>query len=866
MWIADSGSVRIGSAPYRAQDFERLRPPAATESTLFTATIEDTRGDLWIGSMSGLFRRSQGRWFRYDTGSGLCANRIVDLALSPEGEIWVAYFETKGTDRVRAVGDSIEVEHFDRSKGLTSDRVNSVGFDRRGQIWILNDHGVEVRRGNTWVQFSRADGMISGGTTGRAFCASADGSIWIGGERGLSRYMPTEANGTHQEPIRVSFSEVRIGNTTLDPALASFIEARPQTFEAKFSALELAHSSELRYRYRIAGFDERWQDTAQPEARLDYPPPGRYRLEVQARRDGRPWNGPVAMLALEVRPRWYGTSLFRGMLLALACVAVGLLARFRQRAVAARDALKQTVDRRTAQLRESEDRFRNMADTAPVLIWVSGPDRLFSFFNKTWVDFTGGTTDQEARTAWSEGVHPDDVDRCVASYDSAFETRQTFQIEFRRRRFDGEYRWLLCSGVPRFTIGGDFAGYIGSEIDITEVKRAEQEVISRQKLESMGVLSGGIAHDFNNLLGSILLDAELADRDLASRDLAEDLSPREELHRIKVVAIRASEIVRELMIYSGQDRSVLEPVDVSNLVHEMLELLKVSISKHAVLKTDLAANLPVIMGNAPQIRQIVMNLIINASEAIGTKDGVIHVSTSKFTLSAEHASNEATNLPTGEYMGLEISDTGCGMTEGEQARIFDPFFSTKFAGRGLGLAVVQGIVRAHGGAIHLVSAPGQGTTFQIFFPFGGASAQKTRGASVPERLEDTSSMEGTVLLVEDEESFRLPLAKMLRNKGWSVIEAGDGLTAIERFRAHQAKIDIILLDMTIPGCPSREVIAETARVRPEIRVILMSAYSREMAANCLDAPQIRGFLRKPFQLNDLLGLLRSVSTSKAVGH
>jgi PAS domain S-box-containing protein len=861
LWIAEAGSVAVGGAPSRIQDLERIRPPGAPEGTLFTATVEDARGNLWIASMSGLFRRSQGKWLQYGASSGLRASRIIDLALSPEGDLWVTYSEPLGADRLRITGDTVQVENFDRSKGLTSDRVNSVSFDRQGQLWILNDRGAEVRHGTNWVQFSRVDGLISSGSAGRAFCAATDGAIWIGSERGLSRYQPAGTAQTRPEPLSVKFSEVRIGNKTFDPASTSLIEASPQIFEARFSALLLAHSADVQYRYRFAGLDDRWQETSRPEARLDYPRPGRYRLEVQARRNAQPWSMPPATLALEVRPHWYDTGLFRGAVLALICVTVYLLEKFREKtAAAARLALKRTVERRTAQLRESEARFRNMADTAPVLIWVSGPDRLFTFFNKTWLDFTGHDKDQELGNAWSEGVHLDDVDRCVASYYSAFEGRLSFQTEFRRRRVDGEYRWVLCSGVPRFTAGGEFAGYIGSEIDITDVKRAEQEVVSRQKLESLGVLTGGIAHDFNNLLGSILADAELA-----HTDLAEGLPPHEELQRIKAVAIRASEIVRELMIYSGQDRAVLEPVDISQLVEEMLELLKVSVSKHAVLRTDLGVNLPVVMGNAPRIRQIVMNLMINASEAIGTKGGAIHIGTSCVTGGADLAPDDAVLLPVSEYLRLEISDTGCGMTAGEKARVFDPFFSTKFAGRGLGLAVVQGIVRAHGGAIHLVSAPGQGTTFQIFFPCGGPTAQpesRTDASKAPDRA---TCIAGTVLLVEDEQSLRLAVAKMLRKQGFSVIEAADGSSAIQLFRAHQEEIDVILLDMTIPGSPSREVIQETARLRPEIKVILMSAYSSETAAASLNAPQIRGFIRKPFQLGALVELLRSTWPSGARG-
>jgi signal transduction histidine kinase/CheY-like chemotaxis protein/streptogramin lyase len=354
LWIADEGSVAVGGTGSRLEDFERIRPPGSTAGTQFSTTVEDDRGNLWIGSMSGLFLRSQGKWLRFDTNSGLRAIRVRDLALSPEGDLWVAYTESKGVDRVRLTGDTLQVEHFDRSKGLTSDGINSIAFDRLGRLWILNDHGAEFRRGDAWVQFSRTDGLIASGSTGRAFWASADGAIWVGSERGLSQYSPADRAGPHDPPLRVRFSEIRVGSTLLDPESASFVEATPQVFEAKFSALLLAHASDVQYRYRFVGFDDRWQETARPEVRLEYPPPGQYRLEVQGRLHAQPWSEPVATFALQVRPRWYQTLWIRGTLVALVCGGLWLLEHYRRKKVA----LKRALDQRTAELRENEERYQ----------------------------------------------------------------------------------------------------------------------------------------------------------------------------------------------------------------------------------------------------------------------------------------------------------------------------------------------------------------------------------------------------------------------------------------------------------------------------------------------------------------------------
>lgn len=499
-----------------------------------------------------------------------------------------------------------------------------------------------------------------------------------------------------------------------------------------------------------------------------------------------------------------------------------------------------------AKLRESEARFRSMADTAPVMIWVSGVDRLCTFFNRTWLDFTGRTLEQELGNGWASGVHPDDLDRCLNIYTTLFDARQDFQMEYRLRRADGVYRWLLDKGIPLFAPNGSFEGYIGSCTDITDLKHAQEEALGRQKLESVGALATGIAHDFNNLLGGIIAHTEVALADLEGGNF-----PIEEIQSIQAVAVRASEIVRELMIYAGQETADFELVDIAGLVEEMAELLKVSISKHAILRTELASNLPAINGNAPQIRQVVMNLIINASEAIGETDGVIKIRASR--VAVRQASRGVARAPEQEYVQLEVSDTGCGLTEEQRIRIFDPFFTTKFEGRGLGLAVVQGIVRAHRGIIRLVSAPGRGTTFQILLPCTDKPARSETTNKAPSPSVPTAPATGNVLLVEDEDLLRISMARTLRKRGFTVIEAGNGTVAMNALSSYEGNIDVILLDFTIPGASSQEIIDRSRHIRPSAKVILMSAYSRDIAAG---VPQVCGFLRKPFPLGDLVQMLQ----------
>jgi len=497
-----------------------------------------------------------------------------------------------------------------------------------------------------------------------------------------------------------------------------------------------------------------------------------------------------------------------------------------------------------ASLRESEERFRNMADSAPVMIWVAGTDRVLNFFNKTWLDFVGRTMEQELNNGWTECIHPDDLDHCIATYISAFDKRETFHIEIRCRRADGEYRWVLCTGVPRFAPDGVFEGYIGSDIDITVLKRAQQETLTRQKLESMGLLAGGIAHDFNNLLGSILTTSEVV-----LSELPADSDVIHEVQAIQSVAHRGAEIVRQMMSFAGQANTAFERVDVGQLVGEMIQLLKVSISKVATLRIDVSKDLPTVWASPAQIRQVVMNLVINASEALGEEEGIISVNLARIPSGSE-----------GDHIRLEVSDTGCGMTDEVRGKMFDPFFTTKFAGRGLGLASVQGIVRSHGGVLDVASAPGRGCRIEILLPCATEPEQPSLHA--PLSKDDGTNLSATILVIEDEDTLRHAVSRMLRKKDLNVIEAGDGKTALELFRANARRIDLVLLDMTLPGMQGREVLEELRRIQPDLKVIITSAWGRDQANATLGGLQPWLYVRKPYQFNELMGLLRTVCSDR----
>jgi PAS domain S-box-containing protein len=508
-----------------------------------------------------------------------------------------------------------------------------------------------------------------------------------------------------------------------------------------------------------------------------------------------------------------------------------------------------------AALRESEERFRRVFEEGPLGLALIGKDHRFLKVNSALCKMTGYPEKELLEKTFAEITHPDDLRADIALADRLFRREIPFyRIQKRYVKKAGEILWInLTASMIHGPDGEPLHGLAMIE-DITEFKRSQEEALFRQKLESVGTLAGGIAHDFNNLLGAVQAQAELALEELDAGS-----SCRKELKTISQAAMRGSEIVRQLMIYAGTDSAVEGPVDLSKIVDEMLSLLKVSVTKHAVIQADLQDDLPTIRANAAQIRQVVMNLITNASDAIGGRDGVIRVITRHVNLT-EAAATPSRTLADGHYVQLEVSDTGCGMSPQMQAKVFDPFFTTKSAGRGLGLAVVQGIVRSLGGALDLISEPDKGTTFRILL-----RAEATAGSSNHAKTGDVKtavpSPHGTIMVVEDEEYLRQAVVRMLQINGFEALAVGDGTAAIDVLRADGSRIDMILLDMTIPGISSREVVAEAANVGPNIKVILTSAYSQEAIGDALRHPQVLAFIRKPFQLRDLMKALRSSLSS-----
>lgn len=511
-------------------------------------------------------------------------------------------------------------------------------------------------------------------------------------------------------------------------------------------------------------------------------------------------------------------------------------------------------------LQESENRFRQMAEQIPVVYWMRDAvshELLYvsPAFESIWGRPVSDLFHDEA--AVYEAILPEHREAVMRVCEKSL-AGEDHEIEFPIQRPDGALRWLNDRAFTIKDANGAPARIVGLTTDITERKHLQRQVQHVQKLESLGLLAGGIAHDFNNLLLAVMGNADLALLHL------QDGPAREHLENIASICKRASELSNQMLAYSGRGALAAESIDLTSLVEEMAHLLRAAISKRAMLRTRLGRKLPRVTGDAAQLRQIVMNLLTNASDALQGQNGVISVSTGARECSRTYLRDSYIDdqLEPGLYIYIEVTDSGCGMSAETIARIFDPFFTTKSDGRGLGMAAVLGIVRAHRGAVKIYSEPGRGSTFRVLFPCAEAPAAE------PEPQDPATGAwrgAGTVLLVDDEETVRAIGSHFLRRAGFDVITAADGAEALDIYRRRHPEIAAVVLDMTMPRMGGEEAFREMRRVNPNVRVLLSSGYSQEEALTGFNGKGLAGFIQKPYRVDEFLAKLRAILEESPAG-
>lgn len=622
-------------------------------------------------------------------------------------------------------------------------------------------------------------------------------------------------------------------------------------------------------------------------------------------------------------------------------------------------------------LRESEERFRTMADTAPVLIWMAGCDKFCNYFNANWLEFTGRTLEEEIGNGWIEGVHPDDRERCVEIYFNAFDARQGFSMEYRLQNRDKEYRWILDKGSPRFNPDGSFAGYIGSCIDITERKQAEEKIAEQaalldvatdaillislegnilycnqgaermygwtaeeilgksanellyedfslellealqgikrsgswqgelrkvtkqgreitvasrwtsvrdragnpksilsvdtditekkqlesqflriQRLESLGTLASGIAHDLNNMLTPILAIAQLLPLKLGKVDE----TSQGMLVMLEANAKRGANLVKQVLSFARGDEGKHNVVQVKYLLKDIEDFVKGTFPKNIEVERDLPEELWTVSADTTQLHQVLMNLVVNARDAM--PDGGILTIAGRNKFVDQSYAKMNIEAKVGSYVVITISDTGIGISPQIIDRIFDPFFTTKEIGKGtgLGLSTVLGIVKNHGGFIEVSSQIGKGTQFKVYLP-----TIEGEVSSTPENKELVKGNKELILVVDDEIGICEIIKTTLENYNFRVITAKDGIEAIALYVQHKKEINVVLMDIMMPSMDGATAIRTLQQMNPKIKIIAMSGLVSTEALTQASGTSIQGFLAKPFGADELLNILEKVT-------
>lgn len=506
-------------------------------------------------------------------------------------------------------------------------------------------------------------------------------------------------------------------------------------------------------------------------------------------------------------------------------------------------------------LTEREKFFRNAFEHAAIGMALVSPNGRFLDVNAALCRMLGYEKSELIELDFQTITHAEDLDLDLEFVRRMLASEiETYQMEKRYLHKDGSIVYVLLSVSLVSEESGEPKVFISQIQDVTEKRQIEEQhrtlslqIQNAQKLESLSILAGGIAHDFNNLLVGILGNASLALEEIAETDLVAPF-----LRDIETAALRAADLTRQMLAYSGKGKFVVQRFSLSSLVEEMVNLLRASISKSVVLHCDFPTGLPLIEADATQIRQVVMNLITNGAEAIQGTHGMVGIRTGTFLADQQYLDTTFLNegLVPGQYVYLEVSDNGCGMDASMQKRIFDPFYTTKATGRGLGLAAVLGIVRGHRGAIKCYSEMDKGTTFKVLFP-------ACEGPSdIPVTKTDLSMVErgsGIILVVDDEPAVREVASRMLRHHGFEVLTAPSGIEAIEIYKIRRPEISAVLLDMMMPGLSGEETFRQLRAIDPRVRVILSSGYNEQDATGRFVGKGLAGFVHKPYRLGELIG-------------
>ena len=514
---------------------------------------------------------------------------------------------------------------------------------------------------------------------------------------------------------------------------------------------------------------------------------------------------------------------------------------------------------------ESEARFEQFMRYLPGCAFIKDCNGRYLYLNRYHKDVYGWNIADAIGKTDRDLLPPDQAEVIMANNHKVLSTGTEMHYTTRMEK-DGRLHSLLTCTFPIDSITTNNKLIGGISLDITAREKAENErrsierqMLHAQKLESLGVLGGGIAHDFNNLLMGIMGHA-----DIALSEIPEGAPGRRNIEALISSSKQAADLANQLLAYAGKSNIIVENANISSIIKEMTNLLKVSISKNAKLHTNLMENLPAVKCDVTQIRQVIMNLIANASDALCGEPGEITIETGCLTLDEARIAEADfnTSIKPGRYVFTRVGDTGVGMNEETRLHIFDPFFTTKHSGHGLGLAAVLGIIRNHHGTIDITSSPDKGSTFTFYIPALDHTASKRDNSN---KVADNWHGDGTVLVADDDETVRKVAGIMLQTIGFRVVEVSNGSDAVAIISADPDRFSAVLLDMTMPDTDGLEAYHAIRKLKPQLPIVLTSGYNKSSEVAKLKDNCPPAFLKKPYRIEQLSAVFRSMLQKPKTG-
>ena len=876
------GTVWIGTyfgiARQESGKFKFYRAESGLPQGLISAIGEDQEGGIWVGGEAGLFHWKDGRFEKFLPSGTREYGPVTSLFRSRDGALWIG-LENGGLDRL---WNGI-LRHYGAGQGLPPVKITSVIEDDERRLWLATFHdgllcvpiesfdavAAQQRQKVAWIWLKKEDGLETNAFRYGYQPAAAkgkNGRLWFATLKGLVMVDPKRVGrNSVVPPVRIEAVGVNGGSIAIDPSNSAAVRlpAGSRRIQFSYTALSFTAPEHVRFQYRLDGSDADWVETNQRVADFGYLRPGGYSFRVKAANNDGLWNPDPAVVRIQVAPflwevRWV-QLLAIGLLVGASTLGVYGYQRQKllQRTMQLRreQELRRDVEQLQAILKVSEERFATAFNASPIPLSIATlDDGRYVEVNESFLRITGLRREEVIGRTRLEL----DIWSNTAAIDQGLEVLKSggrvSGIDVQLHDQKGQIHDLIVS-AESIDLGG-VRHAMAAALDITERKRLEEQLSQTQKLESIGRLSGGVAHDFNNLLTVINGYSSVL---LASPEIGEP--NRKRVQQILQAGDRAADLTRQLLAFSRKAVIDPKPMNLNDVVSETETMLQRLLPENIEMLTFLDPALGRIMADTTQMHQIVLNLALNARDAM-PEGGRLIMETSNVELDAQFCTRHP-EMTAGPCVLLAVTDTGFGMEESIRERIFEPFFTTKAVGQGtgLGLATVYGIVRQSDGWISVYSEPGTGTTFKVYLPRLDAAGFRERQAR-PE----SGTLRGTetVLVVDDQLDVRGLITDVLQRDGYRVLEAGGGAAALELARRHSGPIHLLLTDLGMRGMTGEELSRNLRALRPETRVVYVSGYT-ENAAIQQGAVQLENaFLSKPLTPDALLAKVRQTLDGPAV--